>query len=52
MTLYDAGVTFAATKAEDMLRARETMLMLPAEQITGARVVSPRAGADGVPRRG
>lgn len=52
LTLYAEGVTFAASNWEDELREEETVLVLPREKVCGVRVVPPRAGADGVQRRG
>lgn len=52
LTLYPQGLTFAASKAEDELQEHETVLVLPREEISAARVVSARAGVDGVARRG
>lgn len=52
LTLYSEGVTFAATKGEDALREKLTVLVLPREEVRGVLVVPPRAGADGVQRKG
>lgn len=52
LMLCTEGLTFAASKAEETLREKLTVLVLPQEEIRGVRVVSPRAGADGVQRRG
>lgn len=52
LTLYPKGVMFAASRAEDSLRGRSTVLLIPAGEITGVEVVAPRAGADGRPRPG
>ena len=52
LTLYPKGVVFAASRAEDSLRGQSTVLLIPADEITGVQVVPPRAGADGRPRPG
>jgi hypothetical protein len=52
LTLYPGGLTFAASATEDSLRDRSTVVVVPAAEVVGARVVPARAGADGVVRRG
>jgi hypothetical protein len=52
LTLYEKGIVFAATRAEDVLRGKSTVLAVPAGDITGVEVVPARAGADGRPRKG
>lgn len=52
LTLYPGGVTFAANRLEDRLRATPTVVVLPAADITGVRIVPARADADGVRHRG
>jgi hypothetical protein len=53
LTLYAGGLTFAASATEDSLRDRSTTLVVvPAAEVIGARVVPARAGADGVVRKG
>lgn len=52
LMLCTEGLTFAASKAEDTLREKPMVLMLPQEEIRGVLVVPPRAGADGVQRKG
>lgn len=52
LSLYKKGLTFAASKVEDTLRDEPTVVVLERDAITGARVVAPRAGADGRPRKG
>jgi hypothetical protein len=52
LTLYPSGLTFAATAAEDSLRDRSTVVVVPAAEVIGARVVPAHAGADGVIRKG
>jgi hypothetical protein len=52
LTLYPTAVVFAASRAEDALRGKSTVVLVEAGDITGVRVVPPRAGADGRPRRG
>lgn len=49
---YPQGLGFAATKREDSLRGKSTVVTVPAGEITGVEVVPARAGADGRPRRG
>ncbi|MFI0778350.1 hypothetical protein [Streptomyces sp. NPDC021212] len=49
---YPQGLGFAATKREDSLRGKATVVTVPAGEITGVEVVPARAGADGRPRRG
>jgi hypothetical protein len=52
LTLYPAAVVFAATRAEDTLRGRTTVVLVETGEITGEEVVPARAGADGRPRQG
>jgi hypothetical protein len=52
LNLYPGGLTFAANATEDSLRDRSTVVVVPADEVTGARVVPARAGADGVVRKG
>ncbi|MGA8117442.1 MAG: hypothetical protein WCA46_27715 [Actinocatenispora sp.] len=47
LILHREGLVFAATQWEDNLRGTSTVLVLPAGDIAVARVVSPRADADG-----
>ncbi|WP_196943246.1 hypothetical protein [Streptomyces sclerotialus] len=49
---YPQGLGFAATKREDALRGKPTVVTIPAEQVTDVEVVPARAGADGRPRPG
>jgi hypothetical protein len=52
LALYPGGLAFAASATEDSLRDRSTVVVVPAAEVTGARVVPARAGADGVVRKG
>jgi hypothetical protein len=52
LALYRGGLTFAATAIEDSLRDQSTVVVVPAAEVTGARVVPARAGPDGVVRKG
>ena len=52
LTLYPGGIVFAASRAEDVLRERTTVVAVASADITDVRVVPARAGADGRPRRG
>jgi hypothetical protein len=52
LALYPGGLTFAASATEDSLRDQPTVVVVPAAEVTGARVVPARAGADGVVRKG
>jgi hypothetical protein len=52
LTLYPSGVVFAASRAEDTLRGKSTVVAVRGDDITEVRVVPPRAGADGRPRAG
>ncbi|MER7396123.1 hypothetical protein ABT381_11465 [Streptomyces sp. NPDC000151] len=49
---YPQGLGFAATKQEDSLRQKPTVVTIPAGQLTGVEVVPARAGADGRRRPG
>jgi len=52
LTAYREGVAFAASRTEDSLRGKPTVVTVPLDQLQGVRVVPPRAGADGTPRAG
>jgi hypothetical protein len=52
LILYPGGLTFAASATEDSLRDGSTVVVVPAAEVIGARVVPARAGADGVVRKG
>ncbi len=52
LTLYRAGLSFAGAPFEDTLRGEPSVIALASGDIVSARVVPPRAGPDGVPRRG
>jgi hypothetical protein len=52
LALYRGGLTFAASATEDSLRDRSTVVVVPAGEVVGARVVPARAGADGIVRKG
>ncbi len=52
LTLYPSALVFAASRAEDVLRAKSNVLVISTDEISEVHVVPPRAGADGRPRRG
>ncbi|MGH8793271.1 MAG: hypothetical protein ACRDXX_11575 [Stackebrandtia sp.] len=52
LTVYPTGVVFAASRAEDALRRKGTVVAVDAADIVEVRVVPPRAGADGRQRKG
>jgi hypothetical protein len=52
LTLYASGIVFAASRAEDALRRKGTVVAIGAEDVVDVRVVPARAGADGRQRRG
>ncbi|MFD5734664.1 hypothetical protein ACFWIY_17800 [Streptomyces sioyaensis] len=52
LTWYPQGLGFAATKREDSIRQKTTVVTIPAEQLTSVEVVPARAGADGRSRPG
>jgi hypothetical protein len=52
LTLCRGGLTFAANAAEDSLRDQPTVVVVPAAEVTRARVVPARADAVGVVRKG
>lgn len=52
LTVYPDAITFAASPTEDRLRLDPVVLSLDRAEVTGARVVPARAGADGQARRG
>lgn len=49
---YPQGLGFAATRREDSLRGKPTVITVPAAEITDVAVVPARAGADGRARPG
>ncbi|HEU0286394.1 MAG TPA: hypothetical protein VFR22_05060 [Nocardioidaceae bacterium] len=52
LTLYPSGLVFAASRAEDALRRKGTVIAIDTHDIVDVRVVPARAGADGRPRSG
>jgi hypothetical protein len=52
LTLYPSGIVFAASRAEDALRRKGTVVAVRTDDIVDVRVVPARAGADGTQRKG
>jgi hypothetical protein len=52
LTLYRSGLVFAASRVEDALRRKGTVIAIDADDIVDVRVVPARAGADGRRRTG
>jgi hypothetical protein len=52
LLLHRGGLVFAASRVEDALLGRSTVVAVGAGEVIDVRVVPPRAGADGRPRPG
>lgn len=52
LTVYEEGLTFAASRHEDVLRGQPTVLRIPADTIMHITTVPARAGTNGVARKG
>jgi hypothetical protein len=52
LTLYESGLVFAASRVEDALRRKGTVVAIDSGDIVDVRVVPARAGADGRRRTG